>query len=133
MCHFLVTSKFSSSLQILAQHFWKLLFKNYEQPGCVELFSARYREFQNIPQILPILDREGADVVLSIFTKGLFSGQYTDHCSSILRLFAHTDECIRSLLERRIFDVILTRLKVEANVACMSLIADGMTILMGYS
>lgn len=86
-----------------------------------------------MPQISPILDKEGAVVVLSIFTQGLCTSLHTDQCLSILRLYAHNDECIRMLLERRILDVISFGLKAEANVTCLSLIADGMIILMNYS
>ena len=84
-------------------------------------------------QICPILDREGASIVLCIFTQGMCTGLHPDQCLSILRSYAHSDECIRLLLERRILDVISLGLKAEANVTCLSLITDGMTILMKYS
>lgn len=129
----LVAAKISASLQVLIQHFWKLLFKNYQQPGCVELFSVHYREYQKMSQICQILDKEGADIVLSIFAQGLCTGLHTDHCLSILRSYAHNDECIRLLLEQRILDVISLGLKAKANVPCLSLITDGMTTLMSYS
>lgn len=86
-----------------------------------------------MPQICPILDKSGAAVVLSIFTQGMFSGLHSDHCLSILRLYAHNDNCVQFLLERRLLDVISIVLKAEPNVTCMSLLTDGMIVLMNFS